>query len=54
MFNSVEKGKPIEVFQLNRMFLEDQNPKKANLGVGGEFFPPKYSLNAFVVLRRSH
>lgn len=37
MFNSVEKGKPIEVFQLNRLFLDDTNSKKANLGVGGEF-----------------
>lgn len=37
MFNSVEKGKPIEVFQLNRMFLDDKHKDKCNLGVGGEF-----------------
>lgn len=44
VFNSVEKGNPIEVFQLNRMFLEDAHKTKANLGVGGEYLPLKSAL----------
>lgn len=38
IFSCVEQGKPIEVFQLNRMFTADTNENKANLGVGGKFY----------------
>ncbi|XP_018803822.1 PREDICTED: aspartate aminotransferase, cytoplasmic isoform X1 [Bactrocera latifrons] len=34
VFEAVQKGPAIEVFALNRAFLEDTEPKKANLGVG--------------------
>lgn len=36
IFDGVEKGPPIEVFALNKRFLEDSSPDKVNLGVGGE------------------
>jgi aspartate aminotransferase len=36
VFDKVEKGPPIEVFALNRAFLEDSSPDKVNLGVGGK------------------
>jgi aspartate/tyrosine/aromatic aminotransferase len=36
IFDVVEKGPPIEVFALNKAFLEDSSPDKVNLGVGGE------------------
>lgn len=34
IFDNIEKGPPIEVFALNKAFLEDQSPQKVNLGVG--------------------
>lgn len=37
IFDDVEKGPPIEVFALNKAFLEDNSPDKVNLGVGGGF-----------------
>lgn len=36
IFDDVEKGPPIEVFALNKAFLEDTSEKKVNLGVGGK------------------
>lgn len=33
-FSCVEMGPPIEVFELNRNFLNDSSPNKVNLGVG--------------------
>lgn len=33
-FSCVEMGPPIEVFALNKAFLEDKHPQKVNLGVG--------------------
>ncbi|EEB13298.1 aspartate aminotransferase, cytoplasmic, putative [Pediculus humanus corporis] len=33
-FGLVKLGPPIEVFALNRAYLEDENPNKVNLGVG--------------------
>ncbi|KAK6637910.1 hypothetical protein RUM44_008332 [Polyplax serrata] len=33
-FGLVKLGPPIEVFALNKAFLEDENPNKVNLGVG--------------------
>lgn len=36
IFDNVEIGPPIEVFALNKAFLEDNSPDKVNLGVGGE------------------
>ena len=38
IYDCVEQGPAIEVFALNAAFLEDTHPKKANLGVGGEFY----------------
>lgn len=35
IFDNVEPGPPIEVFALNKAFLEDSSPEKVNLGVGG-------------------
>lgn len=35
IFDDVEKGPPIEVFALNKAFLEDSSTDKVNLGVGG-------------------
>lgn len=35
-FSCVEMGPPIEVFALNKSFLEDKHPHKVNLGVGGK------------------
>ena len=35
IFDNVEPGPPIEVFALNKAFLEDSSPDKVNLGVGG-------------------
>lgn len=37
IFDGVEKGAPIEVFALNKAFLEDSCSDKVNLGVGGKF-----------------
>lgn len=34
IFEKVEMGPPIEVFALNKAFLEDSSPDKVNLGVG--------------------
>ena len=36
IFDGVEKGAPIEVFALNKAFLEDTCSDKVNLGVGGK------------------
>jgi aspartate/tyrosine/aromatic aminotransferase len=36
IFDGVEKGPPIEVFALNKAFLEDSSADKVNLGVGGK------------------
>jgi aspartate aminotransferase len=36
IFTAVEKGPPIEVFALNKACVEDTNPEKVNLGVGGK------------------
>lgn len=38
IFEAVQKGPAIEVFALNRAFLEDSEPNKANLGVGGKLY----------------
>lgn len=37
IFDNVEPGPPIEVFALNKAFLEDNAPDKVNLGVGGTY-----------------
>lgn len=34
IFNGIEQGAPIEVFALNKAFLEDSSTEKVNLGVG--------------------
>lgn len=36
-FGLVKLGPPIEVFALNKAYIEDDNPNKVNLGVGGKF-----------------
>lgn len=36
-FQVVQQGPPIEVFQLNKMFLDDPHPNKVNLSIGGKF-----------------
>lgn len=36
VFSGVEKGPAIEVFALNKACVEDSNPNKVNLGVGGK------------------
>ena len=36
IFDDVVDGPPIEVFALNKAYLEDLNPDKVNLGVGGK------------------
>lgn len=46
IFDGVEKGPPIEVFALNRAFLEDSSPDKVNLGVGGKY---KLSIIYYVI-----
>lgn len=38
IFESVELGPKIEVFALNKAYLDDPSPVKVNLGVGGKFF----------------
>jgi aspartate/tyrosine/aromatic aminotransferase len=35
-FESVQPGAPIEVFALTQAFTSDPDPRKVNLGVGGE------------------
>ncbi len=35
-FSCVELGPPIEVFALNKAYLDDNHAKKVNLGVGGK------------------
>lgn len=37
IFDGIENGPPIEVFALNKAFLEDADANKVNLGVGGIF-----------------
>lgn len=37
IFENVELGPPIEVFQLTANFNKDPHPDKVNLGVGGEY-----------------
>ena len=36
IFDGIEKGAPIEVFALNKAFLDDPCSEKVNLGVGGK------------------
>lgn len=36
IFDQIAMGPPIEVFALNKAFLEDNSPDKVNLGVGGK------------------
>lgn len=36
IFENIEVGPPIEVFQLTANFAKDAHPNKVNLGVGGE------------------
>lgn len=35
-FSEVKQGPPIEVFALNKAYLDDTFDKKVNLGVGGK------------------
>lgn len=49
IFDSVEKGPPIEVFALNAKFLADNSPDKVNLGVGGELRNHKSIEICFVI-----
>jgi hypothetical protein len=35
-YSSVTTGPPIEVFALNKAYLDDTNANKVNLGVGGK------------------
>lgn len=37
MFDAVEAGPPIEIFELTKRYREDTFPQKVDLGVGGEF-----------------
>jgi aspartate/tyrosine/aromatic aminotransferase len=37
IFDGVQQGAPIEVFALNKAFLEDTCSDKVNLGVGGKY-----------------
>jgi aspartate/tyrosine/aromatic aminotransferase len=48
IFDGVEKGPPIEVFALNKLFLEDTDSRKVNLGVGGELRNGEELHNIFV------
>lgn len=36
VFSDVQQGPPIEVFALNKSYLEDTFERKVNLGVGGK------------------
>lgn len=50
-FQTVQQGPPIEVFQLNRMFMEDPHQSKINLSIGGEFcyyFTNSWSRKTYV------
>lgn len=38
IFANVEVGPKIEVFALNKMYVEDTSSVKVNLGVGGKLF----------------
>lgn len=38
IFENVELGPKIEVFALNKAYLDDPSPVKVNLGVGGKLF----------------
>lgn len=46
IFDNVEQGPPIEVFALNKAFLEDSSPDKVNLGVGGKKMDRKSLLES--------
>lgn len=37
IFENVEVGPQIEVFELNKTCVQDSFPQKVNLGVGGKF-----------------
>lgn len=37
VFEDVQQGPPIEVFALNKQYLDDAHHNKVNLGVGGKF-----------------
>lgn len=36
-FTGIESGPPIEIFALNKIFIEDKFEKKVNLTIGGKF-----------------
>lgn len=38
IFENVEVGPKIEVFALNKLYVEDKSSVKVNLGVGGKLF----------------
>lgn len=37
VFNDLQVGAPIEVFELNKSYLKDSFADKVNLGVGGKY-----------------
>lgn len=51
VFENVEVGPQIEVFQLNSSYLKDAFPQKVNLGVGGEFMHLVILLQIYYVYR---
>lgn len=56
IFDNIEMGPPIEVFALNKAFLEDNSPDKVNLGVGGKHPLPinsRFVINQFSLSHKS-
>lgn len=49
-FQVVQQGPPIEVFQLNRMFLDDPHQNKINLSIGGKIFFHKLIVLSSIVV----
>lgn len=45
VFTDLQVGAPIEVFAMNKAFMEDTSPNKVNLTIGG-----KYAMNIFFSL----
>lgn len=45
IFANVEVGPKIEVFALNKLYVEDTSPVKVNLGVGGKLFTSIYVVH---------
>lgn len=43
IFENVEIGPGIEVFALNKAYLDDTSPVKVNLGIGGKLFTSIYA-----------